>query len=133
MKVQLSYIVSLLFLSSLSSFVYAQDGGMQDIEMTVEVVDRDRIISSSSGESGSRYTPRTSYSSNKDSVGSNSQNNAPSSPVTPAPATNNKAQKPAANQKAPADKHAKEKDDSILSFNFLYYIIEKYKLQDIVD
>ncbi len=24
-------------------------------------------------------------------------------------------------------------DDSILSFNFLYYIIQKYKLQDIVD
>jgi hypothetical protein len=27
----------------------------------------------------------------------------------------------------------KEDDDSILSFNFLYYIIQKYKLQDIVD
>jgi hypothetical protein len=29
--------------------------------------------------------------------------------------------------------NAKSQDDSILSFNFLYYIIEKYKLQDIVD
>ncbi|HYF67337.1 MAG TPA: hypothetical protein VD884_04335 [Ohtaekwangia sp.] len=26
-----------------------------------------------------------------------------------------------------------ETDDSILSFNFLYYLIEKYKLQDIID
>ena len=26
-----------------------------------------------------------------------------------------------------------EEDDSILSFNFLYYLIERYKLQDIVD
>lgn len=28
---------------------------------------------------------------------------------------------------------AKQKDDSILTFNFLYYIIQKYKLQDIID
>lgn len=27
----------------------------------------------------------------------------------------------------------KNQDDSILSFNFLYYIFQKYKLQDIVD
>ena len=27
----------------------------------------------------------------------------------------------------------KEEDDSVLSFNFLYYIFQKYKLQDIVD
>jgi hypothetical protein len=26
-----------------------------------------------------------------------------------------------------------EEDDSVLSFNFLYYIIRKYKLQDIMD
>lgn len=28
---------------------------------------------------------------------------------------------------------ASQEDDSILSFNFLYYIFEKYKLQDMVD
>ena len=27
----------------------------------------------------------------------------------------------------------KPKDESILTFNFLYYIIQKYKLQDIID
>ncbi len=32
-----------------------------------------------------------------------------------------------------ADKPAPKKDDSILTFNFLYYIIQKYKLQDIID
>lgn len=34
-----------------------------------------------------------------------------------------------------SDKQAagKPKDDSILTFNFLYYIIQKYKLQDIID
>jgi hypothetical protein len=30
-------------------------------------------------------------------------------------------------------KPASQEDDSILSFNFLYYIFEKYKLQDMVD
>ena len=34
--------------------------------------------------------------------------------------------------KTPVKKPSQE-DDSILSFNFLYYIFEKYKLQDIVD
>lgn len=28
---------------------------------------------------------------------------------------------------------ASQEDDSILSFNFLYYIFEKYKMQDVVD
>jgi hypothetical protein len=28
---------------------------------------------------------------------------------------------------------AEEDDDSVLSFNFLYFIIRKYKLQDIID
>lgn len=41
------------------------------------------------------------------------------------------AQRPA---DRPAEKQAaKSKDDSILTFNFLYYIIQKYKLQDIID
>ena len=34
--------------------------------------------------------------------------------------------------KAPVKRPAQE-DDSILSFNFLYYMFQKYKLQDIVD
>ena len=39
---------------------------------------------------------------------------------------------PADTSKAPAKRPSQE-DDSILSFNFLYYIFEKYKMQDIVD
>ena len=30
-------------------------------------------------------------------------------------------------------KNTEDDDDSILSFNFLYYLVEKYKMQDIVD
>lgn len=40
------------------------------------------------------------------------------------------AQKPA---ERPNDKQPAKKDDSILTYNFLYYIIQKYKLQDIID
>lgn len=32
-----------------------------------------------------------------------------------------------------SSKNSTEDDDSILSFNFLYYLVEKYKMQDIVD
>jgi len=39
--------------------------------------------------------------------------------------------KPATENAKPESKQPA--DDSILSFNFLYYIIQKYKLQDIVD
>ena len=38
-----------------------------------------------------------------------------------------------ANEKATEKQAAKSKDDSILTYNFLYYIIQKYKLQDIID
>lgn len=33
----------------------------------------------------------------------------------------------------PSARPASQDDDSILSFNFLYYIFEKYKMQDVVD
>ena len=34
---------------------------------------------------------------------------------------------------AKVEKHKGEKDDSIMSFNFLYYMIKRFKLSDIVD
>jgi len=47
------------------------------------------------------------------------------------PANSPKIQ-PAEPAKTPGKQPAHD-DDSILSFNFLYYIFQKYKLQDIVD
>ena len=41
------------------------------------------------------------------------------------------AQRPA--EKTVDRQSGKSKDDSILTFNLLYYIIQKYKLQDIID
>jgi hypothetical protein len=41
--------------------------------------------------------------------------------------------KPQAEAAKNSAKPASQEDDSILSFNFLYYIFEKYKMQDMVD
>jgi hypothetical protein len=65
-------------------------------------------------------TPVSRDSASKDSVRV--------SPVLPGRLKPEQAAKPADKQPAP-----KQEDESILSFNFLYYIIQKYKLQDIVD
>lgn len=98
--------------------VAAQDAGMSDTEVArgTENVDPDKMVFSP-GESDVRFIPKASgVATVKDSV-------AVLNPVVP------KAGPP----KAPTQKEEKPKDDSVLTFNFLYYIIQKYKLQDIID
>jgi hypothetical protein len=130
MKIKLHHI---LFLSvAMLTFVdtaQAQDAGLVDVEINDserEKLDREKIISSP-GEADIRYIPRsTAVSINKDSLVS----------TTTAAQPKYKAEKPAPTPKNPVQKQSKneeEEDDSILGFNFLYYIIQKYKLQDIVD
>lgn len=126
MKIRLHHI---FFLTILATFtvagnVWAQDAGMSDVEIVDE---RDRIDSEkmlySPGEAEVRYIPKATRSASKDSVAMI----APS----PTPIREARVEEPPAkgNEKQPA----KPKDDSILTFNFLYYIIQKYKLQDIID
>jgi hypothetical protein len=99
--------------------VMAQDAGMSDVEIAD---DRDEenemLLSSPGGEGEVRYIPKAS-SARKDSLAM-------------------QVIDPVLKQKTepvgkPADKQPVKEDDSILTFNFLYYIIQKYKLQDIVD
>lgn len=47
--------------------------------------------------------------------------------------TYNRSSRTQLDESANAAKNTGEDDDSILSFNFLYYLVEKYKMQDIVD
>ena len=47
--------------------------------------------------------------------------------------TYNRSSRTQLDESANAAKNTAEDDDSILSFNFLYYLVEKYKMQDIVD
>ena len=69
-----------------------------------------------------------------------SENRAPVAAIKDVPATTSPArQRPAENtDRAVADESEDTtvdaaQDDSLLNFNFLYYLFEKYKLQDIVD
>lgn len=134
-------IVACLLMSGLPAAI-AQDAAVQDFELTESERDRyerDKVIFSPGGENESRFmSPRAIPGGNSksptDSTGATktqpqtqtqTPHNAPAGgkikheqqtvkpPVKPAP--------------------PKEDDDAILSFNFLYYIIQKYKLQEIID
>ncbi len=117
---QIFFLTTLVILTA-SGRVLAQDAGMSDVEIvndrSAEGADK---VSFTPGED-LRYVPRaTSSGTVKDSIALQIHD----FPMQRA------AQKPAerANERQPA-----KKDDSILTFNFLYYMIQKYKLQDIID
>lgn len=120
MKTWVSFLVFSLMI--ISGSVLAQDAGMSDVEI---VDDRDpsgeKTSAFSPGEMDVGYLPRASgvYAPN-DSIALHIHD-------FPMQA----AQKPV--DKANEKQASKSKDDSILTFNFLYYIIQKYKLQDIID
>lgn len=134
MKISLYQIVSILCLVATAGFntAFAQDNANQDYEITDterERYERDKVIFSPGGEGETRYVgPRTqptgSSAAPKDSVST-------ITPTTkPAPVTIRK-ELPAKN---PAKQiPPKQDDDAILTFNFLYYIIQKYKLQEIME
>jgi hypothetical protein len=140
MSGKIIYIIALiaLVISATAFESYAQESAMLDVEMIDTETDRLRERAMySPGESESvRYAPA---SEPKDSIinttpasGSKNHNAVQTAAQVQQPKI--KTEKPVAG-KAPAapQKQAKNDDDSLLSFNFLYYIIEKYKLQDIVD
>ena len=104
-----------------SASAVAQDAGMSDAEIVEErdVLETEKVTFSP-GEDV-RYVPRAStVASDKDSIALQIHD----FPMQRA------AQKPAEKSN---EKQGAKKDDSILTFNFLYYIIQKYKLQDIID
>lgn len=126
MKIKPFLILTIFACLALAQVSFAQDGGMSDVEVND---DRDRLerekIMYSPGESDSRYVPnRNPNPTPKDSI----------PPTLPAKNSITPAQKakPTA-AKSTEKQQPKSSEESILTFNFLYYIIEKYKLQDIVD
>ncbi len=117
---QIFFLATLVILTA-SGTALAQDAGMSDVEITTDRnADESNKVSFTPGED-LRYVPRASSAGYaKDSVALQIHD----FPMQRA------AQKPIerSNEKQPA-----KKDDSILTFNFLYYMIQKYKLQDIID
>jgi hypothetical protein len=134
MKRRLHHILILSFVAFLAATIpaYAQESGLPESESTE--ADFDRIekekVMYSPGEIDTRYTSGSSA----DPDPGDSITNQTTTTTTPAPiAPKIKSEKQAPVIKPTVEKQSKAEDDSILSFNFLYYIIQKYKMQDIVD
>ena len=103
----------ILFSVFAGSAAYAQDAGFPSYG--VYEAPQERVNYAPGGESEIMgNSPKTPMLSVKDSAS------------VYQPLRNNSVAEPAKVSK-PKD------DDSVLSFNFLYYIIRKYKLQDIID
>lgn len=122
MKRWVPYFIFSFALLISSADLFAQDAGMSDSEVVHErdFSEADKAVFIP-GEMEVRYVPRATgvYAPN-DSVAHTLDFARPYGAQKPADA---------ANEKQPV----RQKDDSILTFNFLYYIIQKYKLQDIID
>ena len=134
MKIRLHQIlISAGMVIAAGSQLFAQDGTLQDYEVSDperDRLEREKIIYSP-GEGEIRYIPRNpvaqpsvgSATTSRDTI---SAGQAPTEIAVP------KA-KPEQTVKPPEKPMVPREDESILSFNFLYYIIQKYKLQDIID
>ena len=115
-------VVTMLLLAFIANNSLAQDAGMSDSEIpdNRSGVSMEKVVFVPGEEA--KYIPQASGTlAARDSLTLQMHD----FPMQRA------AQRPA---DRPAEKQAaKSKDDSILTFNFLYYIIQKYKLQDIID
>jgi hypothetical protein len=113
---------STVLLFAAAGHTVAQDAGMSDVDI---IDDRDHGDSEkiiyAPGEAEVKFIPKASAKISRDSATTHlPQMVPPKHKVEPVA--------------KPADKQpAKPEDDSILTFNFLYYIIQKYKIQDIID
>lgn len=120
-RCQQIFFLTIVMVSAASVGALAQDAGMSDLEIVVEGGAADEKANFIPGEE-LRYSPRSAgYVMAKDSIVLQMHDFA----------MQRAAQKPT--EKAADKQKAKPKDDSILTFNFLYYIIQKYKLQDVID
>jgi hypothetical protein len=137
-KLHLFFVTTALTVCTIG-LSYGQDATVSEydiLDTERERIERDKILFSP-GEGEIRYIPRTTDPKTTDPKNSTSNTQAKDSLshkiVVPVIPSTSKA-KSETGLKAPAKQQPpKEDDDAILSFNFLYYIIQKYKLQDIVE
>jgi hypothetical protein len=126
-------IATIIFFATAGFAAQAQENAQVEFEITEserERYEREKVMFSPGGEGEARYVaPRTqptgsSSGAPKDSIATATKQ--PPAAVTPVrkvvPGKNPIKQLP-----------PKQEDDAILSFNFLYYIIQKYKLQQIIE
>lgn len=120
------FLLTLIFLTLASvKQIYAQESGSPSFES----YDNDATNGSERVFTSPRESIESSKSPSKSTAHPVLQLDNTDSVVmrfqTP-PARTTPAQQKASNK-------SKDDDDSILSFNFLYYLIERYKLQDIIE
>lgn len=132
MKIRFHQILPAFSIIISANIVFAQEGLNVGPGMETNNGDRELIISAPGETDGRTYNRSYTVTTLKDSASSNQTTITPISPGGSAQKIKAEKLIPQKPPKAPLDKTGKP-DDSILSFNFLYYIIEKYKLQDIVD
>lgn len=141
MKISLYHITSLICFAATAGFTtaQAQDNVNQEYEITEserERYERDRIIFSPGGEGETRYVaPRTEPTG---STSGNPKDSVSTSKVTPVNPTKAASILPTGRKEVSGKNPTKQippkqDDDAILTFNFLYYIIQKYKLQEIIE
>ncbi len=121
MRIIAGYVLPTFLLAVLASAevqsVIAQDTSYPLQEYDDVESERDRVMYAP-GEADPLLNNKSHYAASKDST-------------IARPARNNI--KPHSETAKSSGKPASQEDDSILSFNFLYFIFEKYKLQDMVD
>lgn len=133
MKISLYQIASVICLAATAglSTVQAQDNLTQDYEITDserEKYERDKVIFSPGGEGETRYVaPRNQPTGSSSGTPKDSLASTTAKPLHAVPARKEVPGKNPTKQIPP-----KQDDDAILTFNFLYYIIQKYKLQEII-
>jgi hypothetical protein len=112
--------------TAVTNIAFGQDSHLSNDESDADQKVEYGKVMYSPGELDTRYTSETNVNVEpSDSIANTA--------VVPTPAPKIKVEKQSPIPKPTVGKQSKEEDDSILSFNFLYYIIQKYKLQDIVD
>jgi hypothetical protein len=143
MKTQLHYIffTACIALTALVIPSYAQENGAGEYEVVDserDKAERDKILYSP-GEGESRYIPRNTTTTQPQTKDLSTKETLKESDLKTGTTTMPQQKvKPEGNTHAlkSAEKQQqaqpKANDDAILSFNFLYYIIQKYKLQDII-
>jgi hypothetical protein len=135
MKRKLQHILAITCFALLGSVTvsFAQEANASDYDVMDnerEKLEKERILYSP-GEGESRYIPKAvnTTTNPKDSASVSR----PAAPVAVPARMKTEAQAKEQPTRPHDKQHPPKDDDSIMSFNFLYYIIQKYKLQDIVD
>ena len=127
MKSALCHIALTLFVMIIAQLsVYAQDGPDNEQPIYDEKVYHESPVGDMDSDADNKVlTPVTKSSSSRDSSAVRV--------AIPAQRTPNKTNQETSKENKPHPQQAQSGDDSILSFNFIYYIIQRFKLQDIIE